>query len=53
MNITLCRYINRSTYVYIINWKKQIDEILYAVEVEQRIESNMRKAISKAINRTV
>jgi len=53
MNIRLFRLINRSIYIFLINWKKQIDKILYEFEIDKRIESNMRTAISKTINKIV
>jgi len=47
------KLINRSLYIFLINWKKQIDEIVQAIDSSQKIKENMRKAISKAINKSI
>jgi len=53
MNTSMYRLINRSLYTFLVCWKNQTNEIILAIEGLQIRESNMKKAISKAINRSV
>lgn len=49
MNTTVFKLLKKSLYVFLINWKKCVGDIKYI----KRKESNMKKAISKTINRSL
>jgi len=51
MTTTFYRLMNRSLYIFLINWKNQVNEIILAIETLNRRENNMRKAISKTISK--
>lgn len=47
MNTTVFKMLKKALYVFLINWKKNVENIKY-IKIK---ESNMRTAISKTINR--
>jgi uncharacterized protein with GYD domain len=53
MNKSIFRLINRSLYIYLVNWTTQVNTIKQIIETAKRKEANMKKAISKTINRSI
>jgi len=51
MNTTMLKLINRSKYIFLINWKNQVNEIILAIESKDRKERTMKSAVRKMLNK--
>jgi len=51
MTSTFYKLMNRSLYIFLINWKNQVNEIIDAIETKDRKERTMKTAVKKMLNK--
>ena len=51
MTTTFYKLMNRSLYIFLVNWKNQVNEIIYAIESKERKERTMKSAVRKMLNK--
>jgi len=51
MTTTFYRLMNRSLYIFLINWKNQVNEIINELESKNRRERTMKTAVRKMLNK--
>jgi len=51
MTTTFYRLMNRSLYIFLVNWKNHVNEITSAIEAKDRRERTMKSAVRKMVNK--